>query len=98
MDDSFSIDIKEITDLLNVKVQQFNTVDFIKDDPVLLPHRFHKKQDIEIIGFIVALIAWGKRKMIIDNGEKLIELMGHAPHDYVLNYEKIGRASCRERV
>lgn len=87
MDDSFSIDIKEITDLLNVKVQQFNTVDFIKDDPVLLPHRFHKKQDIEIIGFIVALIAWGKRKMIIDNGEKLIELMGHAPHDYVLNYE-----------
>jgi uncharacterized protein (TIGR02757 family) len=87
MEDSFSLEFNEITDLLNVKVEQFNTVDFIQDDPVLLPHRFRKKQDIEIIGFIVALIAWGKRKMIIDNGEKLIEIMDHSPFDYVMNYE-----------
>ncbi|PWH87127.1 TIGR02757 family protein [Brumimicrobium oceani] len=87
MEDSFNLDFKEIKDLLNVKVEQFNTVDFIKDDPVLLPHRFRKKQDIEIIGFIVALIAWGKRKMIIDNGNKLIEIMNHGPYDYVMNYE-----------
>lgn len=87
MEDSFSLEFREITDLLNVKVEQFNTVDFIKDDPVLLPHRFRKKQDIEIIGFIVALIAWGKRKMIIDNGEKLIEIMDHSPFEYVMNYE-----------
>ncbi|HLV40725.1 MAG TPA: TIGR02757 family protein [Brumimicrobium sp.] len=87
MEDSYKLNFSEIADLLNVKVQQFNTVDFIKDDPVLLPHRFRKKQDIETIAFIVALIAWGKRKMIIDNGEKLIEIMDHAPHDYIMNYE-----------
>lgn len=87
MEDLYSLEFKEIKELLNVKVEQFNTVDFIKDDPVLLPHRFRKKQDIEIIGFIVALIAWGKRKMIIDNGNKLIEIMDHSPFDYVMNYE-----------
>ncbi len=87
MGNSFSLNISDIADLLNVKVEQFNTVDFIKDDPVLLPHRFRKKQDIEVIGFIVALIAWGKRIMIINNGEKLIEIMGNSPHDYVMNYE-----------
>lgn len=87
MENLYRLKFTEIQDLLNVKVEQFNTVDFIKDDPVLLPHRFRKKQDIEIIGFIVALIAWGKRKMIIDNGEKLIEIMDHSPFDYVMNYE-----------
>lgn len=87
MENSYNLEFNEIKDLLNVKVEQFNTVDFIKDDPVLLPHQFRKKQDIEIIGFIVALIAWGKRKMIIDNGNKLIEIMDHAPYEYVMNYE-----------
>ncbi|PKR81699.1 TIGR02757 family protein [Brumimicrobium salinarum] len=80
------MEIKEIEALLNVKVNQFNTKDFIKDDPILLPHRFQRKQDIEIIGFIVALIAWGKRKMIIDNGNKLIQIMGNAPFEYVQAY------------
>lgn len=87
MDDLYNLDISEIKELLDVKVHQFNTIDFIKDDPILLPHRFKEKKDIEIIGFIVALIAWGKRKMIIDNGNKLIEIMGNTPHHFVSNYE-----------
>src|SRR5690554_2744899 len=81
------MEFREIEELLNVKVQQFNAPNFIKEDPILLPHQFRKKQDIEIIGFIVALIAWGKRKMIIDNGNKLIEIMDHSPFDYLMNYE-----------
>ncbi|WP_240623423.1 TIGR02757 family protein [Brumimicrobium aurantiacum] len=88
MEDLFNLNNKEIKDLLEVKVKQFNAVDFIQDDPILLPHQFKRKQDIEIIGFIVALIAWGKRKMIINNGEKLIKLMNHAPFEYILDYEK----------
>jgi len=87
MEDLYKLNFNEIEDLLNVKVEQFNTVEFIQDDPVLLPHRFRKKQDIEIIGFIVALIAWGKRKMIIDNGNKLIQIMENAPYEYVQQYE-----------
>lgn len=87
MEDLYNLNFNEIKDLLDVKVEQFNTIDFIKNDPVLLPHRFDKKQDTEIIGFIVALIAWGKRKMIINNGEKLIEIMDHSPYEFVMNYE-----------
>ncbi len=77
----------EIKELLEMKVQEFNTVDFIQNDPVLLPHQFQNKKDIEIIGFIVAIIAWGKRKMIIQNGEKLIALMEENPFQFVMNYE-----------
>jgi uncharacterized protein (TIGR02757 family) len=77
----------EIKELLDLKVEQFNSVDFIATDPIQLPHRFTKKEDIEIIGFLMASIAWGNRTMIIKNGERLLEIMGHQPHDFVLNYQ-----------
>jgi uncharacterized protein (TIGR02757 family) len=76
----------EIKDLLELKVEEFNSVDFIRTDPIQIPHLFHKKQDIEIIGLLVALIAWGNRTMIIRNGEKLTQIMGETPHEFVLNY------------
>lgn len=76
----------EVKELLDVKVEQFNSTDFIQTDPIQLPHRFAKKQDIEIIGFLVATIAWGNRTMIIKNGERLIDIMGNEPHQFILNY------------
>lgn len=69
-----------------MKVQEFNSVDFIQTDPIQIPHRFQKKQDLEIIGLLVALIAWGNRTMIIRNGEKLTKIMGNEPHEFVMNY------------
>lgn len=80
------MNIKEIKDLLELKVQEFNSVDFIETDPIQIPHRFEKKQDIEIIGLLVALIAWGNRTMIIRNGDKLTRIMGDSPYEFVMNY------------
>lgn len=59
---------------------------FVDNDPILIPHRFTKREDIEIAGFLVATIAWGQRTTIISNGEKLIDLMDNAPHDFVVNH------------
>ncbi len=58
---------------------------FIEYDPICIPHRFHLKQDIEIIGFIVSCIAWGNRKSIIRSGELLCGLMEDSPFDYIRN-------------
>lgn len=73
---------------LEEKVAQYNTIDFISDDPIQLPHQFTSKEDIEIIGFLVATIAWGNRKMIIKNGKKMTQLMGNAPYDFILSHNK----------
>ncbi|HMU98623.1 MAG TPA: TIGR02757 family protein [Chitinophagales bacterium] len=73
---------------LEEKVAQYNTLDFISDDPIQLPHQFTSKEDIEIIGFLVATIAWGNRKMIIKNGKKMLQLMGNAPYDFILSHNK----------
>lgn len=71
---------------LDKKVEEFNNLSFIKDDPVCLPHRFSKKQDIEIAGFFAAIFAWGIRKTIISKGTQLFKLMDNAPYDFCLNH------------
>lgn len=77
---------------LEEKADEYNHPDFIKDDPISLPHQFSKLQDIEIIGFWVAMLAWGRRTSIINSGKKLIELMDNAPHDFIVNHEEKDRA------
>ena len=81
------IPLDELKDFLDHKVLEFNTKSFIPDDPVSLIHRFNRKEDIEILGFLVATIAWGNRKAIIKSGEKLIRIMGHSPYEFIMQYD-----------
>lgn len=74
--------------LLEQKAKEYNRKEFIQSDPISIPHRFTKKQDIEILGFWIAMMAWGNRKSIINSGNKLVELMEDAPHDFVLNHRE----------
>jgi uncharacterized protein (TIGR02757 family) len=75
----------EVSDLLNEKLLKFNNQSFIELDPVSIPHRFHKKQDIEITGFLAAILAWGQRKTIINKCTELLTRMDNAPFDFVCN-------------
>ncbi|RAR75544.1 TIGR02757 family protein [Flavobacterium aciduliphilum] len=72
---------------LDEKAAQYNTPNFIESDPIQIPHQFSLKEDIEIAGFLTATIAWGNRKMIISNAQKMMTLMGNSPYDFVLNHE-----------
>ena len=47
----------ELKSFLDEKVQQYNTLAFIDDDPIAIPHSFSKKEDIEIAAFFAATIA-----------------------------------------
>ena len=78
----------ELKDFLDEKVVQYNTLDFIDSDPIQIPHRYTLKEDIEIAGFLAATIAWGNRKMIINNANKMMQLMGNSPYDFVMNFSE----------
>ena len=78
----------ELGEFLLEKQLLFETRDFIPDDPISIPHLFTKKGDIEIAGFLAATIAWGNRKSILKNANRLMERMDHSPLDFVLNFEK----------
>jgi len=82
---------KELKDYLDDCVLKYNVKNFIADDPILIPHRFSKLQDIEIAGFWVAMLAWGQRKTIINKSTELMELMDNAPHDFILNHKEKDR-------
>jgi uncharacterized protein (TIGR02757 family) len=77
---------KQVEELLLEKAEQYNHLDFIASDPIQIPHQFSKKEDIEISGFLAAVIAWGQRITIINNAKRLMEWMDYSPHDFILNH------------
>jgi uncharacterized protein (TIGR02757 family) len=77
------LSFSELKELLEIKTKEYNAHSFIELDPVSIPHRFSKKEDIEISAFLAASIAWGQRKSIVANGLKLMHLMDNAPYDFV---------------
>jgi uncharacterized protein (TIGR02757 family) len=76
----------DLKDFLDAKVEEYNQPDFITLDPISIPHKFSKKQDIEISGFIAAVLAWGQRKTIINKCLELFAMMDNAPHDFMLHH------------
>lgn len=78
----------ETINLLNQKFEEYNQPNFIPLDPICIPHRYSKKQDIEISGLIAAVLAWGLRKTIINKCTLLMEMMDNSPHDFILNHKE----------
>lgn len=79
---------EELKIFLDEKADQYNDPEFIENDPIQIPHRFSLKQDIEIAGFLAATISWGNRKAIIKSAEKMLDIMGNSPYDFVLNHSE----------
>lgn len=57
---------------------------FIENDPISIPHRYQSKNDIEVSGFFAAIMAWGKRSIIIQKADDLMNRMDKAPFDFVM--------------
>ena len=72
---------------LDQKLAEYNQPRFIQDDPISVPHRFSRAQDIEIAGFFAAVFAWGQRTTIIAKATELMQRMDNAPYDFILNHE-----------
>lgn len=82
------MDLVELKSFLDRKVEQYNRPDFIENDPISIPHSFSRLQDIEIMGFIAAILAWGQRKTIISKCRQLIDLMHGAPYDFIRGHNE----------
>ncbi|MEQ8881180.1 MAG: TIGR02757 family protein [Cyclobacteriaceae bacterium] len=78
----------ELKAFLDDLVAKYNQPDFIPNDPISIPRRYSKSQDIEITGFVAAMLAWGQRKTIINKCTEFFAYMDHAPHDFILNHSE----------
>ncbi len=72
-----------LRDLLERWHDRYNSLDFIADDPVSVPHRFAARDDREVAGFFAAIIAWGNRRSIVRNACRMMERMDNAPAAFV---------------
>ena len=78
----------DLKDFLDKKVDEYNQPGFIPNDPISIPHQFSAKQDIEIMGFLASIMAWGQRKTIINKCNELVARMDGSPYDYMINHQE----------
>jgi len=79
--------LQDLKDFLDAKVKLYNRPEFITNDPISVPHRFNRKQDIEIAAFFAATLAWGQRQTIIMKANQLMSLMDEAPYDFIRHHK-----------
>ncbi len=82
------MDRDQLKEFLDFKAEQYNQPEFIENDPISVPHAFKSKQDIEIMGFFAATLAWGQRKTIINKCNELAERMDNDPYNFVFNHQE----------
>ena len=72
---------------LDKYIIEYETQDFIKDDPVQFIHKFENKEDKEIAGFIASMFAYGKREVFIAKLNHIFNLMENKPLDFVKSFD-----------
>jgi uncharacterized protein (TIGR02757 family) len=75
-------DIKAVLDEYSAKI---NVPEFIDSDPVKFVHQYRRLQDIEVVGILSAINAWGRRDMILRDISRMFDLMGNSPYDFVMS-------------
>lgn len=83
------VDLNKIKSVFDEIVGKVNSVSFIDDDPVQVPHGFSKLQDIEIAAFFSATLAWGQRTTIIKKTKEMMNLMDNQPYDFIKNHKLV---------
>ena len=75
---------KDLKIVLDELAARYNAPGFAEDDPIQFPKRYDDPRDIEISAFLISIISWGRRPMILRNGERMHQLLGNQPYRFVM--------------
>jgi uncharacterized protein (TIGR02757 family) len=62
----------------------------ISPDPLQFLHLFSREEDIELMGFIASIFAYGNVKQIINTLDKFLLISKSKPYEFVMNFNKSG--------
>ena len=68
--------------------QKYNHRRFIPPDPLQFVYKYSKPQDMEIVGLLSAMLAYGRVEQITKSLTNLFGMMGKSPADFILNFSK----------
>lgn len=72
---------------LDSLVNRFEQPAFIAEDPIAICHAFDDPRDQQVIGLYAALLAWGKRSLILTKLEELCSRMAFRPWAFVWDFK-----------
>lgn len=78
----------ELKPYLDKIVNKVELETYIDADPVQFMHAFQKKNDQEIAGFFAAIMAWGRRDIVISKVNDLLERMDYKPEEFTGNFSE----------
>jgi uncharacterized protein (TIGR02757 family) len=77
------MDPLELKAFLDEKAARYNHPSFIATDPIQVPHSYSEKNDIEIAGFLTAIIAWGRKTSIVSSARLILGMMPGGPAEFI---------------
>lgn len=80
---------------LEASIAEVEKPKFIEDDPVQFMHAFQDKEDKLLAGFFAALMAWGRRDVVINKVDDLLERMNYRPADFIRDFSESDRKAFR---
>jgi len=73
----------ELAAMLEREAARINSPEFIGSDPVQFPRRFTRADDVEVVSLLASHMAWGNRKMICNDIERVLGFMDGQPAAWV---------------
>lgn len=79
-----------LKDALDRLVRMVEVPAYIETDPVQFVHAYDGTEDRLLAGFFAAILAWGRRDIVIRNVGDLLERMGPSPAAFIRSYPEAG--------
>lgn len=82
-----ALDARDRPAVLDALAERYERPAFVGDDPVSVPRAFDDPADQEVIGLFAALLAWGRRSVILAKLADLTERMDGRPAAFVRAFD-----------
>lgn len=76
----------ELKPFLDQVVDDVEVSGYIESDPIQFMHAFEEKNDREIAGFFAAIMAWGRRDIVIAKVDDLLNRMNYRPAEFIKSF------------
>jgi uncharacterized protein (TIGR02757 family) len=76
----------ELKPYLDKIVEDVQVPVYIDTDPIQFMHAFVEKNDQELAGFFAAIMAWGRRDIVIAKVDDLLNRMKYRPAEFIQNF------------
>ncbi len=83
-------------DTLDALYRRYNRRELIKPDPLQFVYRYSDPADMEIAGFLAAVLAYGRVGQIEKSLDRLLGKMGKSPAAFVRRFDKNGRKELQD--